>query len=88
MGDDADGDRCPFALSAGPGPGSAPVGRPRPLRKTGSNFYVLRAPDRPDHTIPHLSAREGDFVLDVLMLGLVAAFFAAGLVYVFLCDRL
>jgi len=49
---------------------------------------VLRAPYRPDHTIPHLSAREGDFVLDILMFGLVAAFFAAGLVYVFLCDRL
>ncbi|WP_179221891.1 hypothetical protein [Inquilinus limosus] len=32
--------------------------------------------------------REGDFVLDVLMLALGAAFFAVGLGYVLLCDRL
>jgi hypothetical protein len=32
--------------------------------------------------------RKGDFVLDVLMLGLAAAFFAVGLGYVLLCDRL
>jgi 7,8-dihydro-6-hydroxymethylpterin-pyrophosphokinase len=59
-----------------------------PLRKSGSNFYVLRAPDRPDHTIPHPSVWEGDFVLDILMLALAAAFFVAGLGYVLLCDRL
>jgi hypothetical protein len=41
-----------------------------------------------DHTIPQPCLREGDFVLDVLMLALVAAFFAAGLGYVLLCDRL
>ncbi|WP_395677853.1 hypothetical protein [Inquilinus sp.] len=43
---------------------------------------------RPDHTIPQPCLREGDFVLDVLMLALVAAFFAVGLGYVLLCDRL
>jgi len=43
---------------------------------------------RADHTIPQLCLREGDFVLDVLMLALAAAFFAVGLGYVLLCDRL
>jgi hypothetical protein len=41
-----------------------------------------------DHTIPQPCLREGDFVLDVLMLALAAAFFVAGLGYVLLCDRL
>lgn len=43
---------------------------------------------RADHTIPQPCLREGDFVLDVLMLALAAAFFAVGLGYVLLCDRL
>ncbi|MGK9164820.1 hypothetical protein KXR53_00900 [Inquilinus limosus] len=43
---------------------------------------------RADHTDPRHRLRKGDFVLDVLMLALAAAFFAVALGYVLLCDRL
>ncbi|MGF6228684.1 hypothetical protein QFZ27_002639 [Inquilinus ginsengisoli] len=57
-------------------------------RKSGSNFYVLRASDPPRSHDSAGHLRKGDFVLDVLMLALAAAFFAVGLGYVLLCDRL
>jgi hypothetical protein len=49
---------------------------------------VLRVCDRrgSHESAGHL--RKGDFVLDVLMLGLAAAFFAVAVGYVLLCDRL
>ncbi|WP_225767351.1 hypothetical protein [Inquilinus sp. Marseille-Q2685] len=61
----------------------APAGR-----KSRSNFYALRVcdPRRSHESAGQL--RKGDFVLDVLMLALAAAFFAVGLGYVLLCDRL
>jgi hypothetical protein len=49
---------------------------------------VLRASDPPRSHDSAGHLRKGDFVLDVLMLALAAAFFAVGLGYALLCDRL
>ncbi|WP_161790375.1 hypothetical protein [Inquilinus limosus] len=57
-------------------------------RKSGSNFYAPRVSDPRRSHDSAVRLREGDFVLDVLMLALAAAFFAVGLGYVLLCDRL